>query len=231
MKVVDFAPGVAAAEVARALLAETVCRSWSRRGRASRRPALRDHARGAAGCRRPAGAPADEGHGVPRHRRRGWHHQRRRGRPGRGQRRDLLPARPRARAAARGRTRRAAAAGPRAAQAGADRGGEGDGREAHARRDRPPDHGHGAHGRRAACDRVRRGRGRDGLVAVGQPAGRPRARSRRRRGPAGARPDRRAAACRRHRDQPQPGGQGGAGVRPRLRRQGRRLLQPAPCGR
>ena len=45
--------------------------------------------------------------------------------------------------------------------------------------------------------------------------------------PQGARPDRRPGPRRRHRDQPEAVREGGQGVRPRLRHQGRRLLQPA----
>ena len=99
VKVVDFAPGVPAAEVAEALVAETLADPGRRRGRPSRRAALR-RSRSRSG-RPPTAGPAWRSTKDTRlrgHRRGRRHHQRDRGRPGRRQRRHLLPARPGARA-------------------------------------------------------------------------------------------------------------------------------------
>ncbi len=227
VKVVDFAPGAPAAEVADGARGGDARRPGRRRGRTPRRSALDDHARGAAGEGRPARTRADEGHGLRRDRRRRWHHERDRGRPGRRERWHLLPARP-GRGAGAGRSAdRSPAAGPREAEGRADRGGPGEGREADAGHDRQADHGDRAGRGGAACRRVRRGGGRQGALAFGEPARRPRGHRDRRRDQEDARPDRRARPRGRHRDQPQALRQGGEGVRPRLRHQGRRLLQPA----
>ena len=72
-----------------------------RRGRPSRRPALDDHSRGAERRGREAGPVADPRHRLRRHRRGRRHHERDRGRPGRRERGDVLPARPGGRAVSR----------------------------------------------------------------------------------------------------------------------------------
>ena len=99
-----------------------------------------------------------QGHGLRGHRRRRRHHQRDRGRPGRGERRDLRPARPGARAGPRRPEDRPHPPGPRAAQARPHRRGAGEGREADAGDDRPADHGasSGATRRSAPSRRSRR---------------------------------------------------------------------------
>ena len=206
-------------------------RPGRRRGRPSRRAPLDDHPRGAARGRRTSRAVADEGQRLRGHRSGGRHHERDRGRPGRRQRRHLLPARPRGRARARGREDRPAAAGPGEAEARPHRGVEGEGRASDPGGDRPADHGRRALRRGPAGDRVGRGGGRKGALALRQPARRAGDRRHRRGDPKGARPDRRPRARRRDRDQPEAVREGGQGVRPRLRHQGRRLLQPAEGGR
>ncbi len=100
MKAVDFAPGVPARRRRRGARRRGPRRSRDRRGGPSRRPALDDHARGAAGDGRPARPRADEGQRLRGHRRGRRHHERDRRRPRRRERRHLLPARPRGRARA-----------------------------------------------------------------------------------------------------------------------------------
>ena len=230
VKVADFAPGAPAGEVAETLVSETLAD-----------PGVveigyHDGLRWTIGLEeRPAadggrGLEARRGDGLRGHRRRRRRHERHRGRLGRRERWPLRPDRPRARARPGGPADRASPPGPRGTQAVLDRGGAGEGREAHAGGHRPSPHGGGAGGGGAPGDRGGGVGGGTGTLAQRQPPRRGGPGGDRRRGPPGVRPDRRARPCRWDRDQPQPRREGAGRVRPCVRRQGRRLLLPAAGG-
>ena len=225
MKVVDFAPGVAGRGGRRRAHRRGPARPGRRRGRPSRRPALDDRSRRAERRGRDAGTDAGPRHRLRRHRRGRWHLERDHDRPGRRVRRHLPPARPRARARPGATRTSPSSGGPRGAEARAHR-------AARRREGEPPTPvaierqilaverarrgaraieaveaaGGTAHWRSATCsteavggivDEIRRARAIDVLVHAG--------------GLEISRGSR----------------EGGQGVRPRLRRQGRRLVQPA----
>ena len=205
-------------------------RPGRRRGRPRRRRALvRRPRRGARRARRRA--RARRRHGLPRHGRGRQHRVRDHRRPGHGLRRELPPARPRRgprprrpRRGAVGRRPRWAHARPRRPPARARRAPDAQARRARARADRARDRG-------ARRDRRDRGRRRQRPLAPGRPD-RPRPGGRGGRGRARReRAHRRAGPLRRPGDQPPSARQAPARVRPRLRRQGRRLAEPAARAR